>query len=172
MFWLEGKREIRRENLKRRLDDIRIACNWTNEGKRTSLRGFDLVGANLSGKDLSGADLESANLEGATFWATDLSNANLRGANFRKAKMKSPSFQKAVLRFADFSGATIMGADFSEADVRNAKFRQVKKLEGCMWKAAKVDETTELSAELEREIKGNLLSEEGTTQETTSKIIS
>lgn len=58
MFWLQGRRDVQREAIRQRHEDTRVARNWAQDGKKASLRGFDLAGANLSGKDIAGADLE------------------------------------------------------------------------------------------------------------------
>lgn len=156
MFWLEGKREIRTERLKQRREDTRRARNWAKAGKKESLRGFDLAGANLSGKDLSGADLEDTDFEGARMWATNLSGANLIGASFRRAVMKGVLFNKANLHSADFTGAVVIESDFTGANLRRTRFRLVKRLERCIWRSARVDETTEMNMELRLEIERQL----------------
>ena len=152
MFWLEGRRTIRLEAVKQRQEDIRIARNWTSEGKKVSLRGFDLARANLSGKDLAGADLEDANFEGAQMWGTNLSGANLRRANFHRAKLVGVNLEGANLLLADFTGAMIGESNFAEAQLRRTKLHKAKKVVDCVWNGAKVDETTELSVELREEI--------------------
>ena len=60
LFWLQARRDRQNEALRQRREDIRTARNWAKDGKKISLRGFDLVGANLSGKDFSGADCNCA----------------------------------------------------------------------------------------------------------------
>lgn len=152
LFWLQGRRDQRNETLRQRREDTRTTRNWASDGKKVSLRDFDLRGANLSGKDLSGADLERANMESAGLWATNLAGANLRAANFRKARIKGADFQKAMLLLADFTDATIVDTDFSEAILRRAKLNRVKTIENCLWRDVHIDDTTELSSELKREI--------------------
>jgi uncharacterized protein YjbI with pentapeptide repeats len=152
LFWVQEKRDARKEALRQRQEDTRAARNWAADGKKISLRGFDLAGANLSGKDLSGADLEDANLEGAQMWGTDLSGANLRRANFRKARMIGVNFTKATLKFSDFSDVKMGECDFTEADFRKAKLKQAKTIDNCIWRSIKVDETTELTDELRQQI--------------------
>jgi uncharacterized protein YjbI with pentapeptide repeats len=152
MFWLEGKRQTRAEKSKQRQDDIRTARNWASDGKKISMRGFDLQGANLSGKDLSGADLEDANLSEAIMWETNLSGANLRTANLRKIKAVSVKFINAKLLYADFTGATISDGDFTNTILHRTKLHQMKKAKGCIWKGVEIDETTEVSPEIRYEI--------------------
>ena len=153
MFLLEGRRAIRLEILKQRQEDIRLARNWADEGKKISLRGFNLSGANLSGKDFTGADLEDVNLEGAHLWATDFTNANLRRANFRKAKIVGVKLTKANLLLADFTGSIIGDTDFSGAQLHRTNLEAVKEIKHCTWDAVQIDETTQLSAELRQNIR-------------------
>ena len=160
MFWLEGKRENRKLRLQQKIEDIRTASSWAIEGKKASLRGFDLSGANLSGKDLSGADLEDANLEDARLWATNLSVANLKKVNFRQAIMKRPNFENANLRRVDFTGAIVIRGNFTGAYLGETKLTKAKRLEDCVWKSVEIDDGTEITPELRQEIrKQNSLSE-------------
>ena len=152
LFWLQGRRDIQREILRQRREDTRVARNWAKDGKKISLRGFDLAGANLSGKDFSNADLEDANFEGARMWATNFSGANLIHANFRDAEMVGAKLNSAQLHSADFTGAKLREVDFTHAKMRRAKFRRVKRVENCIWTGVEIDETTELNVELLGEI--------------------
>jgi len=144
MFWLDGKRQLRREKAQQRQSDIRNARNWASEGKKHILKGYDLSGANLSGIDLSGADLEDANLSNAQMWATNLSNAKLIRANFENAVLDTVNLQGANLHSAIFDKATIRRSDFSKAFLRRTKLGTATLVEGCIWKDIKIDETTEL----------------------------
>ena len=144
LFWLQGKRDIQNETLRQRCDDIRIARNWADDGKKVSLRGFDLAGANLSGKDLSGADLEDANLESAKMWATNLSGANLIRVRFHNAKLVGVKLDNTRLTWADFTGAYLQDTDFTNAKMRRATIKKLKKLENCIWNSVAIDETTKL----------------------------
>jgi hypothetical protein len=140
MFWLEERRELR----DRRREDYRIATNWDIEGKKPSLRNFDLTGANLSGHKLTGADLEGSNLEYSEMWATDFTGANLRRAKFRKAKLVGVQFTNAVALLADFSMATISRRiyaemsyipNFSWATMSRANFRYAR-VDGAIFEGA------------------------------------
>lgn len=144
MYWLEGRREERRERLKQHGEQVRTALSWASDGKRTSLRGFYLKGANLSGKDLSEADLESANLDEIIGWALDLRRANLRAASFRKAKIKHADFRGAVFHRADFAGAILVDVDFTGADVRDTDLTTAHTLEACVWDGLRRNERTRL----------------------------
>ena len=148
LFWLEGKREIRLSQRTQRLEDSRIARNWSASGKLESLRGFDLAGANLAGKDLSNADLEDADLSGTRLWATNFTNANLRRTNFSHASVVEANFSNAQMHSANFDKAEIARAKFSGASLRRTKFSRAKKLEQCIWENAQIDSTTELYGEI------------------------
>lgn len=152
MFWLEGKRAHQLMRLEQRRDDIRVARNWATNGKKESLRGFDLSAANLSGKDLSGADLEEANFEGASMWGTNFQRANLRLAKFRKAKLVGVKMNQANLQLADFNRAILKKVDFSLSKLRQTKLANTEELVDCIWSSAQIDETTELPLSLKQEL--------------------
>lgn len=160
LFWLQGRRDVQREAIKQRREDTRIARNWSQDGKKASLRGYDLVGANLSGKDLAGADLEDCNLEGAQLWETNFSGANLIRANFRNATLRDVKLTGAKLHIANFDGADLIGVDFSGAILRRTKLGNVKRITECNWSGAKIDETTVLNPDLQREIHEQLSQEQ------------
>ncbi len=153
MFWIEGMRDKRKETQRRRIEDSRIANNYGVDGKKPSMRGFDLSGAKLSGKNFSEADLEDSNLEGAKLWGTNLTGANLRQVNFRKAKLKGVEFINATLKSANFTGAELTEVDFTNADLRKAKLRHAKAITECIWKGAIIDESTDIGENLLREIR-------------------
>jgi uncharacterized protein YjbI with pentapeptide repeats len=118
-----------------------------SSGKRASLTGMDLAGADLArtvlanatfreadlsdaclaesrldGADfryakLGAADLTGANLGVAQLRHADLRLANLEGANLRGADLSGARLRGARLAGADFSGATLVGTDLSEADL-------------------------------------------------------
>jgi len=152
LFWVQEKRNARKEALRQRQEDTRAARNWAADGKKISLRGFDLAGANLSGKNLSRADLEDADLEDAKMWGTNLSGTNLIRANFRKAKMIGVNFTGADLTLADFSDAILGECDFTKARFRRTKLKQAKTIDNCIWRSIQIDETTELTDELRQQI--------------------
>lgn len=156
LFWLQGRRDVQREAMKQRREDTRIARNWAQDGKKTSLRGYDLVGANLSGKDLAGADLEDCNLADTKLWETNFSSANLIRASFQNAKLREVKFNGAKLIFTDFDGADLRRVDFTGANLHRTKLGNVKNIEGCIWTDVKIDETTELSSGLQKMIQEQL----------------
>ncbi len=68
-------------------ETLALHAKWLNSesgGKRASLYGANLSGADLTRADLSGAKLTRADLSGA-----DLSGANLSGANLTRADLRS-----------------------------------------------------------------------------------
>lgn len=156
MFWLEGKRELRTMRREQSREDIRTARNWAANGKKESMRGFDLAGANLSGKDLAGADLEEANFEGAQMWGTNLSGANLIRARFHNAKLIGVNLHQADLRLAEFTGAILGEVDFSDTKLRRTKLANCREIVDCIWTNAQIDETTEISDALALQINQNV----------------
>lgn len=85
-----------------------------------SLRGADLIGADLASTRLRSADLSGADLAWACLIGADLSGANLRGANFCDANLRSANLRGATLTDADLSGATLLGANLSRARLAGA----------------------------------------------------
>src|SRR6266498_2535332 len=85
------------------------ARRWLEDG---SLRGANLMKANLrraylTGGDLQGAYLAKANLEEADLQGANLRGADLRGANLRKADLQEAILEGAILRDTDLEGATM-----------------------------------------------------------------
>lgn len=153
-YWLEGKREIRREAANQRRADIRAARNWSASGRVESMKGFDLSGANLSGVNLKGADLEDANFTGAQMWNTNLASTKLIRANFTSAVIRGANFRGANLHLASFDGALVKEANFSEAQLRRTKLSKVKLLEDCVWTSTNIDDTTEIRPEHLAQVRG------------------
>jgi uncharacterized protein YjbI with pentapeptide repeats len=147
-FILEGRRAV----LVRRREDFRTANNWPGLDSEINLRAFDLTGANLSGTVLAEADLEETNFTRGRMWDTDFSKANLRGAKFLKAQLVGTHFNSATLYRADFSGTSLRNVDFSNADLSGARLKRCKRVENCIWTSVKLDDVTELTDELRREI--------------------
>lgn len=104
-------------------------------GKRASLHGMDLAGADLARTvlanatfreaDLSDSCLAESRLDGADFryaklGAADLTGANLGVAQLRHADLRLANLQGACLRGADLSGARLRGARLAGADFSGA----------------------------------------------------
>lgn len=150
MFWMEGRRTERIEQLRLRHEDTRTARNWAKDGKRQSLRGFDLTGANLSGKDLEGADLEDAQLEKARLWETKLRGANLIKSNFRKAELNEVDLTDTRMIGATLSGARLTRVNFSRANLSKARLLGVKGAETCVWSEVRISSDTQMSEGLQQ----------------------
>jgi uncharacterized protein YjbI with pentapeptide repeats len=86
--------------------DLR-ASGWLSDG---SLKGANLVKANLPGADLSGGNLQNA----------DLTEANLAGAILRDADLLGADMEAANLTGADLTGAVLRNATLSRANLRGA----------------------------------------------------
>lgn len=136
MYWLEGKREHRKQQLEEekeltrlKLRDYERALNWAREGRKGSLRGARLPGMDLSGIDLNGADLQGANLRRANLLVAGLQGANLAGADLQGAILACANLQNAHLGAANLAGADLEGANMQEAnlfktDLKGAKLEQ------------------------------------------------
>lgn len=110
-YWLESKREERR----RRMNDLREALEWAQKGRKDSLRRADLYRADLRGADLAGADLAFANLRHADLIEVNLQQADLHGADLRGANLSRARLIGANLEGAKAWGANLRGSDLIHA---------------------------------------------------------
>src|SRR5262245_43578002 len=85
-----------------------------------ALPGADLTGANLRMADLSRADLRDVKLAGSHLSGATLTQANLVGANLVEANMIGVTLKGADLSRADISGADLTGANLQEAKLAGA----------------------------------------------------
>ncbi len=102
------------------------ARRWLEDG---SLRGANLMKANLRRAYLTGGDLQEAVLFRADLREADLVGANLQGAYLAKANLEEADLQGANLRGADLRGANLRKADLQEAILEGAILRDTD-LEG------------------------------------------
>ncbi|ECE2283413.1 pentapeptide repeat-containing protein [Salmonella enterica] len=86
----------------------------------TSMRGADLLGANLCDADLFGANLCGANLCDADLLGANLCDADLRGANLCDADLRGANLCDADLFGANLCGANLLGANLCDADLFGA----------------------------------------------------
>jgi len=91
----------------------RIACG-------ESLRGLNLVRADLSALDLARADFAEANLRMAELSRADLRDARLTGCFLSGAMLNEVNLVGANLVEASLIGASLMGSDLSRADLSGA----------------------------------------------------
>jgi uncharacterized protein YjbI with pentapeptide repeats len=85
-----------------------------------SLRGINLVRADLSACELPRADLAEANLRMADLSRADLTEARLMGCFLSGATMSEAILVGASLVESSLIGATLLGADLSRADLSGA----------------------------------------------------
>lgn len=103
-----------------------------------TLRGADLVEANLYRADLGKADLSEADLRGAdldeatlrevtlrkaTLYEATLRGADLTAATLREANLREATLYEATLRGADLTGVNLHGANLNAADLTAANLR-------------------------------------------------
>ena len=81
-------------------------------GKRTTLKGTD-----YSGKDLTGCDFSNAHIWNAVFIGT-----KMVGCNFSNARIYDSSFEGASMAFSQFNGAKIVKTSFADGDMAFADF--------------------------------------------------
>jgi uncharacterized protein YjbI with pentapeptide repeats len=79
------------------------------------MAGVDLTGANLRMADLTRADLAESRLTSSHLSGATLKEANMVGANLVEANMIGVSLQDADLSRADVSGADLTGANLERA---------------------------------------------------------
>jgi uncharacterized protein YjbI with pentapeptide repeats len=80
----------------------------------------DLAEANLRMADLTGADLREARLTGCFLSGANLSSANLVGSNLIESSMIGATLKGADLSRADLSGADLTGANLQAAELAGA----------------------------------------------------
>jgi uncharacterized protein YjbI with pentapeptide repeats len=85
-----------------------------------SLRGVNLVRADLSGLDLTGIDLTEANLRMADMTRADLKDSRLTGCFLSGAMLNRARLVGANLVEASLIGVMLKGADLSRADLSGA----------------------------------------------------
>ena len=95
------------------------------KGKRATLKGEDLQGAdlggiNLSNADLRGANLSDANLRESVFQGADLRQADLSGADMFGGDFAVARLRHGVLRNTRLDGTSLRGTDLAGADLRGA----------------------------------------------------
>ena len=98
-----------------------------------SLRGINLVRADLSGLSLARTDLAEANLRMADLTRVDLREARLNGsflsgailneANLTGANLVEASLIGAIMKGADLSGADLSGADLTGASLEDSQLQ-------------------------------------------------
>jgi uncharacterized protein YjbI with pentapeptide repeats len=87
---------------------------------RESLRGANLIRADLAEISMPGVDLTGANLRMVDFTRADLTEARLTKAHLSGALLKDALFVGANLVEASMIGVSLQGADLSRADVSGA----------------------------------------------------
>ncbi|HEY6331157.1 MAG TPA: pentapeptide repeat-containing protein [Blastocatellia bacterium] len=87
---------------------------------RESLRGLNLIRADLAEVCVAGADLTSANLRMADLTRADLTEARLTNAHLSGAILKEAILVGANLVEANMIGVTLQDADLSRADASGA----------------------------------------------------
>src|SRR5262249_18678763 len=85
-----------------------------------ALPGADLTGSNLRMADLSRADLRDVKLSGSHLTGATLRHANLVGANLVEANMIGVTLKGSDLGRADISGADLTGANLDDAKLAGA----------------------------------------------------
>jgi hypothetical protein len=83
--------------------------------RKSSLRGFNLSGMNLSEYDLKGKDLVKTHFTGSV-----LNRAILTDSDFTGSMLKGADLTGSDLRRAKFNGADLTGADFSDTRLSGA----------------------------------------------------
>ena len=89
--------------------------------KGLNLLRADLSGLDLRGVDLTGADLRNTNLNGANLSGLDLSSINLVGANLFGANLSGTNLSGVDLQGAQLSDTDLIGANLAGARLNNAK---------------------------------------------------
>jgi hypothetical protein len=85
--------------------------------RRANLAGANLGNAHLEQANLSGVNLEGAYLCGANLEGTELLVAHLEDANLGSANLRTTILQSAHLQRADLLGASLQGANLKNANL-------------------------------------------------------
>ncbi len=117
----EKKKPLTREDVIRKIEEIKGPHDWVNLSDGEFLYKIDLRGLNLHGFILKNANLAGANLQGV-----DLSFAHLEGAD---------------LSFAHLEGADLSFAHLEGADLFSAELSPDTKLADVKWENYVLDET-------------------------------
>lgn len=88
--------------------------------RETSLHGFHLIGADLSGAILALANLQGANLTKAKLSGAHLETADLNKANLTQADLSEANLTQATLCGADLTLADLDFADLNHSDLKKA----------------------------------------------------
>lgn len=127
-------------------------------GGAKNLKGFDLVGANLSGlllpdRDFSGASLYKVAFNKSTLDGSILSNSTLMDVSFIEASLRDIRlngvaltdcfFNYSDLSSSDFSFTAFLGCDFSYADLRGCSFANSRFDNACRLADCLIDEATD-----------------------------
>lgn len=103
------------------------AGGWLEDG---SLRGANLMRANLRGASLIGGNLQEAVLFRADLQEADLVGTNLQGAYLARANLEEADLRGAKLQGAKLQGANLQGADLQGADLEGANLEGVTMPDG------------------------------------------
>ena len=133
-------------------EHVAIARCWAEQGKRRSLRGFDLTGAHLAKVDLAKAVLVEASFRKAKLSEVNLGESNLTGADFSGAFLLDVDFSQANLNMVDFTDATLRNVNFSHANLRGAGFSRAKEVTNCKWDGVYLNSQTQLKQEIRNRI--------------------
>ncbi len=142
----------------------------------TILFNAGLWGTNFSEANLRHVDFRKSRLIGARFekatayqadfsWAKitsrrdpdhtylpDFANAKLGGSKFIGTRLNGVAMRETSLRGTDFSKAIVLDCDFTGADLTESNWRKVKRVENCVWKNVKVDNSQNFPRDLWKEI--------------------
>ncbi|MBK8900533.1 MAG: pentapeptide repeat-containing protein [Anaerolineaceae bacterium] len=146
------KAELQKLLARQQEEHATIARCWAEQGKRRSLRGFDLTGARLANVDLVKADLVEASFRKAELSEVNLGESNLTGADFSGAFLLGVDFSQANLNMADFRDATLRNVNFSQANLRGAGFSRAKDVTNCTWDGVYLNSQTQLNQEIRNRI--------------------
>ncbi|MCI0555149.1 MAG: pentapeptide repeat-containing protein [Anaerolineae bacterium] len=139
--------------------------------RETSMWATDFTEANLREVNFRKSEIYAAKFRKATAFSADFSWA-IVSERGKEGEKKRPNFTHAVLKSAkfigtqligtmmveanlqesDFTKAIVQGCDFTGADFHDSNWKRVKRVENCVWKNVKVDNSENFPPYLWKEI--------------------
>ena len=149
--------------IKANLEDAIISDSglWATNFSEANLRHADFRKSKLVGARFEKATAFHANFSWATImsrsdpdyeYLPDFTNAKLGGSKFIGTRLNGVAMINTDLRGTDFSKAVVLGCNFTGADFTNSNWKKVKRVETCIWKDVKVDNSSNFPAKLWEEI--------------------
>ena len=149
------KSDLQKLMIQQREEHAVILRQLAVNGKKRSLRGYDLTGTILDDIDLAAVELVETSFRDAQVSKANLQDANLTGADFSGAHLKDVDFSRANLSWATFADAKLQNVNFDQANLRGAQLSEVNDAVNCKWNEVYINSFTELKPETRSHIENS-----------------